>query len=260
MKLQNILALMLLLALIPLIECLPDEAMGRVTEVIDGDTVDIQIQEHDSRISEDLIRVRLADVDCPEVDAAGGRAAKEYASEWLQDKIVYLDLDDLKGMDPYDRWVAVVYIANPDGTINTSQNFNRILIDSGYACIWNFSDNEFSPASWWEGFLPSTACIKTDSSAATPIASGSITSVSTGFLGTNAGADSWQDPSSTPSQSSSYSDSSSGSFVGSIKSDKYHYPSCQWAEKIKPSNEIWFSSSQDARAQGYVPCKVCSPP
>lgn len=49
-------------------------------------------------------------------------------------------------------------------------------------------------------------------------------------------------------------------FVGSIKSDKYHYPSCQWAEKIKPENEIWFSSSQDARNQGYISCKVCSPP
>ena len=49
-------------------------------------------------------------------------------------------------------------------------------------------------------------------------------------------------------------------FVGSIKSSKYHYPSCQWAKKIKPENEIWFSSSQDARNQGYVACKVCSPP
>lgn len=49
-------------------------------------------------------------------------------------------------------------------------------------------------------------------------------------------------------------------FVGSTKSDKYHYPSCQWAKKIKPENEIWFSSSQDARNQGYVACKVCSPP
>jgi hypothetical protein len=49
-------------------------------------------------------------------------------------------------------------------------------------------------------------------------------------------------------------------FVGSIKSDKYHYPGCKWAEKIKPENEIWFSSSQDARNHGYIPCKVCSPP
>lgn len=49
-------------------------------------------------------------------------------------------------------------------------------------------------------------------------------------------------------------------FVGSTKSNKYHYPDCEWAKKIKPSNEIWFSSSVDARAHGYVPCKVCNPP
>lgn len=49
-------------------------------------------------------------------------------------------------------------------------------------------------------------------------------------------------------------------FVGSSKSDKYHYPSCEWAQKIKPSNLVCFSSSEDARAHGYVPCKVCNPP
>lgn len=49
-------------------------------------------------------------------------------------------------------------------------------------------------------------------------------------------------------------------FVGSTESNKYHYPSCRWAEKIKPEHEIWFSSSQDAQSHGYVACKVCSPP
>jgi hypothetical protein len=49
-------------------------------------------------------------------------------------------------------------------------------------------------------------------------------------------------------------------FVGSIESNKYHYPSCRWAEKIKPEHEIWFSSSEDARNHGYIACKVCSPP
>ena len=54
--------------------------------------------------------------------------------------------------------------------------------------------------------------------------------------------------------------STSQQFVGSSKSTKYHYPSCQWARKIEPADEIWFSSSEDARAHGYVPCKVCNPP
>ena len=53
---------------------------------------------------------------------------------------------------------------------------------------------------------------------------------------------------------------SEGVFVGSIKSDKYHYPSCGSAKNIHLENEIWFSSSADARSHGYVPCKRCNPP
>ena len=49
-------------------------------------------------------------------------------------------------------------------------------------------------------------------------------------------------------------------FVGSIKSDKYHYQDCRWAKKISPENEVWFSGSEDARGKGYVPCGVCHPP
>jgi outer membrane biogenesis lipoprotein LolB len=49
-------------------------------------------------------------------------------------------------------------------------------------------------------------------------------------------------------------------YVGSINSDKYHYPDCEWAQKIKPENEVWFSSPEEARKAGYKPCKVCSPP
>lgn len=48
-------------------------------------------------------------------------------------------------------------------------------------------------------------------------------------------------------------------YVGSIKSDKYHYPDCRWAENIKPENEIWFSTIEEAKEQGYVPCKTCQP-
>ena len=50
------------------------------------------------------------------------------------------------------------------------------------------------------------------------------------------------------------------SYVGSKNSNKYHYPSCVWAERIKPGNRITFSSAKEARAAGYVPCKVCRPP
>ena len=50
-----------LFLLIVLVAGAPDEAVGRVTKVIDGDTFDVQLQ--DSSLYEDLIRVRLADID-----------------------------------------------------------------------------------------------------------------------------------------------------------------------------------------------------
>jgi hypothetical protein len=53
---------------------------------------------------------------------------------------------------------------------------------------------------------------------------------------------------------------STKNFVGSTNSKKYHYPSCGAAKNIHPENEIWFSSSEDARSHGYVPCKRCNPP
>ena len=49
-------------------------------------------------------------------------------------------------------------------------------------------------------------------------------------------------------------------YVGSKKSNKYHNPDCRWAKKIKPSNLVTFTSAEEARSAGYVPCKVCKPP
>ena len=49
-------------------------------------------------------------------------------------------------------------------------------------------------------------------------------------------------------------------FIGSINGDKYHYPNCEWAQRIKPENEVWFSSPAEAREAGYKPCKACEPP
>jgi competence protein ComEC len=49
-------------------------------------------------------------------------------------------------------------------------------------------------------------------------------------------------------------------YVGSKSSNKYHYPWCQWAKKIKPYNLVTFRSAKEAQEAGYIPCKVCKPP
>jgi hypothetical protein len=52
----------------------------------------------------------------------------------------------------------------------------------------------------------------------------------------------------------------SGNYVGSKKSDVYHYPSCHYVDQIKHENLIYFSSPEEAIAAGYRPCKGCKPP
>lgn len=49
-------------------------------------------------------------------------------------------------------------------------------------------------------------------------------------------------------------------YWGSKNSNKYHYPNCEWAQKINPKNLIKFNTPEDAIKAGYISCKVCRPP
>lgn len=125
-----------------------DEAAGRVIHVTDGDTFDVRLSSHDDRITEEVIRIRLADLDAPEMygerSCEAGRIAGEYTRSNLMGNLVSLDIDDKNGQDDYGRWMAVCYLE--DG-----RNFNRMLIDSGHAAKKDFRNNEFDPESWyWE--------------------------------------------------------------------------------------------------------------
>jgi len=109
MKLNKIELMLSLLLLISLAAGAPDEAYGRVSKVVDGDTFDISLQDYNnSQVSEDVIRVRLADIDTPEVRGPNaceaGRNASTYTRAWLLSTYVFLDLDDKTGKDPYGRW------------------------------------------------------------------------------------------------------------------------------------------------------------
>ncbi|MCJ7445498.1 MAG: hypothetical protein MUO26_13420 [Methanotrichaceae archaeon] len=65
MKLIHLIGLIACI-LITLVSGSPHEVYGRVTHVVDGDTFDLQVQDSD-RSLDDVIRVRLAGVDCPEM-------------------------------------------------------------------------------------------------------------------------------------------------------------------------------------------------
>ena len=54
--------------------------------------------------------------------------------------------------------------------------------------------------------------------------------------------------------------SSSGAvYWASEESDKFHKPSCEWAQKISDYNKIVYHSRQEAINDGRVPCHVCYP-
>ena len=74
------------------------------------------------------------------------------------------------------------------------------------------------------------------------------------------GRPAYQSTPTTDTLTSTSSASSNGPFVGSIKSNKYHFPGCRAAKNIHSENEIWFTGSEDARSHGYVPCGICHPP
>jgi micrococcal nuclease len=139
-----------LLLLIHITAASPDEAYGRVVKTVDGDTFDVLLQDHDSRITEDKIRIRLADIDCPEIHGPNaceaGKRAAAYTRSWLLNNYVFLDLDDKTGKDPYGRWVAVCYLSDSG---KPGRNYNKMLLDAGHAIVKDFENNEFEPESWW---------------------------------------------------------------------------------------------------------------
>ncbi len=112
-------------------------ATGMVYNVVDGDTFKVT----------DFGSVRLADVDSPEIETPEGEVAKLYTQFHLQGETVYLDVDDRRGTDQYGRWVSVVYIESPSGDVG--ENFNRMLVDDGFAIVTDYRENEFDPLDWW---------------------------------------------------------------------------------------------------------------
>lgn len=104
----------------------------RVVKVVDGDTLDVNI---DGKIE----RLRLIGIDTPEtVDPRKsvqcfGKEASNKAKEMLNGQFVNLESDETQGeRDKYKRLLRYVFL--PDGT-----NFNLYMIAEGYAHEYTYS-------------------------------------------------------------------------------------------------------------------------
>lgn len=124
------------------------EAYGTVIRVIDGDTLDVRVlavyKDKYLYLNGSTIRVRLADINAPELGTPEGEEAKQALIALVYGRSVYLDIDDLHIYDRYGRVVAVVYMP-----VNTTHllNINLWLVVNGYAEIRDYP-NEFNPSIW----------------------------------------------------------------------------------------------------------------
>ncbi|HPJ85292.1 MAG TPA: Ada metal-binding domain-containing protein [Methanothrix sp.] len=105
-----------------------------------------------------------------------------------------------------------------------SPDFNRLLEDSGYSKVREF-ENESGSCSWWED--PGAPRLPY--------------------------GEEEQDLGTEKVQVKRF-------YVGWAYSKTYHYPDCRWAKNIPLGSQVWFSSPEEARAKGYVPCGTCNPP
>ncbi len=108
------------------------DAEGYVTNVVDGDTLDVS----------NFGRIRLADIDAPESYENGYDEAKNYLRDLVDNKLVYIDKDPEQVS--YGRFVCVIYMQwNSTHLLNV----NKAILTEGVAEIWDYP-NEFNPSTW----------------------------------------------------------------------------------------------------------------
>ena len=111
---------------------------GTVTEIVDGDTLDIN-----------NVRVRLALVNTPERGDSGYTEAIDFVESVCGvGTTALVDEDDGQKEGSFDRVIGLVYCGNDN--INNKKSLNELLLERGYAIIYQdfCGISEFSSAGW----------------------------------------------------------------------------------------------------------------
>lgn len=192
----------------------------KVIRVVDGDTIKINFNGKEES-------VRLIGIDTPESvhpdwskNIPEGLIASKFTEERLEGKLITLEFD-VQERDHYGRLLAYVWVGG--------EMFNRVLLEEGYAQIATYPPN----IKYVDEFIL----------------------IQKGARENNKGLWGYQIQSTKQKTPNPYSET--GKYIGSKKSDKYHYPDYTHPGPIKEENLIWFDSIEDAESQGYKPCGYC---
>jgi micrococcal nuclease len=236
-----------------------------VLKAIDGDTIDVSINEK-------TYRIRLIGVDCPDTKDPKksisyiGKEASGYTTKSLSERIVYLEYDT-QSKDKYGRMLAYVWLSKPnkiDDIEIRAKMFNADLLLNGYAQTMTVPPNvkyvdyfkDYQKEArikevglWAKTPVTTTTAIKaTATTAATTEKPASATTTT----------EKKQNPATTTTGKTSItSPSTSGDVTVYITrtGKKYHSYGCRYLRQSCIPIKL-----SDAIAQGYEPCSVCGPP
>lgn len=107
-----------------------DYEMGKVVNVIDGDTI----------VLDGNRKVRIIGINTPEIHKKKelyGEEAKAFAEKTLLGKTVYLE-KDVSEKDRYQRLLRHVWLVPPDEGNPKEEMYGAMALDQGYAQVYTF--------------------------------------------------------------------------------------------------------------------------
>ena len=110
-----------------------DFQAAKVSHVIDGDTIWVEIEEEE-------FKVRMIGVDTPERGETFYQEATDYTRQHLEGKVIYLE-KDRSDTDRYDRLLRYIWLEVPKDQSEEEKDqklFNGFLVREGLAKIVTF--------------------------------------------------------------------------------------------------------------------------
>lgn len=199
------------------------------TRVVDGDTLVLDNGE----------KVRLIGVDTPETKHPlkqveyFGAEAYDFTRGQIEGAEVRIEYDWEK-RDKYGRLLAYVYRKKDDFFLNAEiikQGFGFAYTYSPFKHLAEFRDYEKKAREGGIGLWKAAPHRPAPAAAAPPIAA----------------------------RGGGLEEAPRVEYVGSLKSRRYHDPSCPWVKRIKAPNLIAFDGAGDASNHHYIPCALCRP-
>lgn len=108
------------------------ELTGKVSKVIDGDTIELLAKENPyNHITK--LKIRLYGIDAPELKQAYGKEAKKYLSALiiLKQEVSLI----IENKDKYDRFVGTIFLKG--------QDINKEMVKNGYAHAYESFSNKY---------------------------------------------------------------------------------------------------------------------